>query len=205
MESKHGEGKFLDEKLSAKGERSSRDGYIDPLVEEFVEFTTSNDYIATVKQFYENNCAGFEEYESFIESGAGMKLEWMDTHRRYMELVDEQLNEYCRQNGYSAIDVFNRIQDTISNDNYSDFVPLFLKSIEEGFFFEQMSTYALQNDIERDAKRVNRQHNSESISGVWYLDPDRVDDGELRDWVEKAGKIKVEINFQFRFQYLFYI
>ena len=194
MENKHGEGKCSEEKQGsrspAKGEKSSPDEeYLDPLVEEFVEFTTSNNYVATVKQFYSDNCNGFEDYENFVKSGAGMKLEWMETYRKYMELVDEQLNGYCRQNGYSAMDVFNRIQDTISNDKYSDFAPLFLKSIEETFFFEQMSAYALQNDKERDAERANRQCDNESINGVWYLDPDRVDSDELRDWVENAGEV----------------
>jgi hypothetical protein len=185
MESKS-EGKYSREEKGG-GSKDTPSDSLDPIVEDFVEFTSSNEYMAAIKEFYQENCHGFEDFEEFQASGAGNKLEWMDTYHRYMALVDEQLNEFCRSRRYDAADVFERIQATVTDNRYSEFTPLFLKSIEEGFFFEQMCACALQRDKERAAERAHDRSDGGSLSGVWILDTDRVDRDELNDWPAKAG------------------
>ena len=185
MESK-GEGKYSRGEKSG-GSKDTPSDSLDPIVEDFVEFTSSTEYTAAIKEFYQENCLGFEDYEEFKTSGAGNKLEWMDTYHRYMALIDEQLDEFCRSRGHVAADVFDRIQATLSDNRYSEFTPLFLKSIEEQFFFEQMCACALQRDKEKAAERAHDRSDGGSLSGVWILDPDTIDKNELNDWPAKAG------------------
>lgn len=145
---------------------------MNPMIEDLVEYMNSINYTQTIQVFFKNNCAGFEEYARFVKTGMGNKLEWTTIYHNYIELIEEQLEIFCKKNHINVNELFTSIQDYVSsNSNENEFIPIFLKATDENHFFEQMYLYSMENSLTQNAIEMseNEGKGEESMTGLFVL------------------------------------
>lgn len=174
------------ESKASEGKDDRSDSYI---VEELVKFTNTSNYVNKVQDFMLDNCRGFESYRDQIKSGEGNKLEWMDLFRDYQELVDVELGNFCEQMEVDPSDVFASIKRYLSDSADEEFIPLFLKTMNEQHFFEQMHSYASEANRDNAAEEVlqNEEKGESSMSGIYHLVPESLDKDDIDKWLNAMG------------------
>lgn len=159
------------------------------MIEALIKFTNTTNYVNKVQSFMESNCAGFESYNERLASGEGNKLEWMDLFREYQDMIDEELESFCRENDTNPSEMFDIIDNYVNQSRDEDFIPLFLKTMNEEHFFEQMCACA--SEVSKEEKALETLQNEEkgenSMSGIWYLVPESIDAEDLQNWLTVLG------------------
>lgn len=175
------------ESKQSEGKNDDNDG--DFFVEELVKFTNTSNYVEKVQRFMTQNCAGFETYHQRIASGEGNKFEWMDLYREFQEMVDEELENFCNLHNAVPSEVFRVIEDYVRKSDEEEFIPLFLKTMNEEHFFEQMCACATELTKEETALATlqNESKGEASMSGIWYLVPESIDTDDLNNWLKALG------------------
>ena len=148
---------------------------------------------------------------TMIRSGSGLRLEWMDTYKRFMDMVDIQLDEFCRiYTSLTTNQVFDKLQEAIDQIDDAAYVPLLIKSLDEQYFFSQMNSHAQRkvnssslpeksdsktdHQTEDGNKVGSRSSVSGSISslttsafeGMWFADIGAVS-SQFDNWLAKVG------------------
>jgi len=171
------------ESKASEGKDDRSDTFI---VEELVKFTNTSNYVNKVQDFMLDNCRGFESYRDQVKSGEGNKLEWMDLFRDYQELVDAELGNFCEQHEVEPSEVFTSIERYLSDSADEEFIPLFLKTMNEEHFFEQMHSYASEARRDNTVEEVlqNEEKGESSMSGIYHLEPESLDKDEIDSWLD---------------------
>lgn len=138
------------------------------IIENLIEFINSTNYITTIQEFFHLNCSGFEEYYNYIKTGQGNKLEWSRLHNEYLLLIETQLELFCNLNNLNSNEIFIIIQNYIQNNNEIEFIPMFLKTTDENYFFEQMYCYSIEKLLIKNVikKSENEEKGEESMTGI---------------------------------------
>jgi hypothetical protein len=183
MESKQGGNSFRDSGADKSDEKTS-------LVEELVNYLNSTDYNRRIQAFLKQNCREFHDFHARQKSGVGNKLEWTSIHNDYLELVEKELQSFCETNGTETEEVFLSIQQYIESGNgEAEFIPMFLKTTDENYFFEQMYSYANEAAMSDQVEEIsaNEEKGEESMTGIWQTDPEKFDESELTHWLVALG------------------
>lgn len=122
----------------------------------------------------------------------------MDTYKRFMDMVDLQLEGFCRiYTNLTTNQVFEKLQEAIDQIDDAAYVPLLIKSLDEQYFFSQMNTHAQRRaklSAMGDSKSDDRASPMESsasskvspFEGMWYADIDAVS-SQFDNWLAKIG------------------
>ena len=161
-EAKGGEGKADDDEAVA----------LDPVVERFTEFCTSEALAEEVQAFVEDNCGPFEG----AELGDEQRLEWTEVHRRYTDLLERRLEAFCKEENVDERLVFKKLRDAASASVERDFVPAVVQNAEYDHFFVNMKQAAEQRRSRREAEAAGGR-----MSGVWEYDGGRFDETGFRE------------------------
>lgn len=109
--------------------------------------------------------------------------------RCLLDLIDAELGKFCEQIDAQPSEVFEVIESYLRNNNDEEFIPVFLKTMNEEHFFEQMHSYA--SEANREAAVVETLENEEkgetSMSGIYYFVPESVDKDDLNVWLDVMG------------------
>lgn len=169
----------MDSKTSCEGKGDT------DIFQELIIFTNTSDYRAKMEKFMLDNCADFHDYHDRMRSGEGNKLEWMDIFNEYQQLVEYELGRFCEFNDASVADIFEQIQNHLAMSRDADFLPLFMKTMEEQHLFDQLCFYASQSSRENEVLDMARSEakGDASMSGIYHLDPERVNMQELNEWM----------------------
>lgn len=159
------------------------------LVEEFVSYLNSSTYNQQIQDFFEENYHGFEDYHKRQQNGIGNKIEWTNIYQQYLELVGHKLQQFCNDRNVDPVLVYSAIEQYIKKFGEGEFIPLFLKTTDETYFYEQMYSYANESSLRRNVEEISRNEGKgeESMSGVWHSDPDAADESQLSHWLETLG------------------
>ena len=105
------------------------------------------------------------------------------------ELIDTELGHFCELHDAEPSVVFKLIERYVSEAEDEDFIPLFLKTINEEHFFEQMCACASEATREREIlDMVHSEEKGEtSMSGIWYFVPESMDQDDLATWLAALG------------------
>ena len=98
------------------------------------------DFDATRSGFVEKNCAGFEDAEDLLASGAGHPLEWTDVYTKYTDLYEAELTKYCRKFKIKEMQLCADLEAVIETCNVEgvDVLPTFLQTTDYDFFVGHM-------------------------------------------------------------------
>ena len=154
--------------MSETKDSTSENNEIPEIIELLISYINSSNYITTIQSFFSTYSSDFITYSSRIETGEGNKIEWMEIYQQYIELIEQQLETFCQENSITTIELFNIIQNYIlRNKNEIEFIPLFLKTTDENYFFEQMYSYAIEKTLIRNVneKSENEGKGEESMTG----------------------------------------
>ena len=104
-------------------------------------------------------------------------------------MIDEELGHFCEQHDLSPSDMFGLIERYVNNAEDEDFVPLFMKTMNEEHFFEQMHACASESSREDAALETvqNEEKGETSLSGIWFLNPESIDKDDLNKWLSVLG------------------
>jgi hypothetical protein len=159
------------------------------IVEELVSYLNSTDYNQRISTFFQRYCADFSDYQTRQVSGLGNKLEWMDIHNEYLELVESELQSFCEMKQLDCQEIFHQIQRFIAKNGEGEFIPMFLKTTDENYFFEQMYSLANESILMNHVEEIsaNEEKGEESLTGIWHTDPLKFNELELSDWLSALG------------------
>lgn len=146
------------------------------LVKELAEFGTSEQFSSAISTFMQAHCEAFKGGTADGEQ----KLEFYDIYKKYTELVDKLLDDFCSERQMQTTDVFNIVGEVIA-DVEKEFIPEFILNSEYGYFVEQMCTYANQSDTFAVAKS---QAEGDNICGMWETWADKSDYTKLPKMLE---------------------
>jgi hypothetical protein len=106
-----------------------------------------------------------------------------------IELIDAELGDFCELHDAVPTEIFNLIERYVEKAEDEDFIPLFLKTMNEEHFFEQMCACA--SECAREEAVSETIHNEEkgetSMSGLWYFVPESMDADDLNVWLGVMG------------------
>lgn len=155
------------------------------IIQELVFFTNTSDYKNKIERFMRSNCSEFHDYHSRMRSGEGNKMEWMDIFQSYQDLVEAELQDFCEQHELTINEVFDKIRDQLASTQDIEFLPLFMKTMDEQHLFDQLCFCAMESTRERDALAAEaaEEKGAISLSGIYTLDSDSVDIQELDAWM----------------------
>lgn len=105
------------------------------------------------------------------------------------EIVDGELEKFCEQHDAVPSDVFAAIERYLSASADEEFIPLFLKTINEDFFFEQMCSFAREHSREDEVIDTlqNEEKGESSMSGIYHHVPESIDVDDLNNWLSVLG------------------
>ena len=122
-----------------------------------------------------------------------------------MDMVDVQLDDFCRiYTSFTTNQVFDRLQEAIGQIDDAAYVPLLIKSLDEQYFFSQMSSHAQRKVNSRslpdmaDSKTEDGNKAGSSVSasisslttsafeGMWFADIGAVS-SQFDNWLAKVG------------------
>jgi hypothetical protein len=157
------------------------------IIQELVIFTNTAEYKSKMDKFMRLNCADFHDYHSRMRSGEGNKMEWMDVFQNYQELVEDELQKFCDQNDSNITEIFEKIRDHLASSQDTDFLPLFMKTMDEQHLFDQLCFCASEASREREAMAAEAIASEEkgaiALSGIYALASERVDPQEVDSWM----------------------
>jgi hypothetical protein len=159
------------------------------IVEELVSYLNSTDYNERISTFFHQHCADFHDYQTRQVSGLGNKLEWMNIHNEYLELVENELQSFCEMKQLDSQEIFLQIQRFIEKNGEGEFIPMFLKTTDENYFFEQMYSLANESILMNHVEEIsaNEGKGDESFTSIWHTDPMKFNEVELSDWLVALG------------------
>jgi len=157
-----------------------------PLVVAFCSYCTERAFETAVTDFFEARCGPFRG----ADLGEEQKLEYTDVHRDYVDLIENQLEAFCKERDVVARDVFRALGDVASDPSIDrDFVPSVVRNAEYEFFFSNMKAYAELSASKRAAEDAaeDARGKSYNLSGVWKFDNARYDKRAADRQLAKAG------------------
>lgn len=178
------------------------------IIENLINFLNSINYITTINNFISLNCLEFQNYYINSKNGIGNKLEWIEIYHKYIELIEEQLELFSLQYNLTNDRIINEIENYILKYNDNEFLPLYLKIIDENYFFEQMYSYSIEKLLINNVNEIseNEEKGEETMTGkiiyiyifiililfffllgLWYIDPERTNEEELSNWLTVLG------------------
>jgi hypothetical protein len=101
-----------------------------PVLSAFLEFSYSTDLQGKTEAFIADYAerAGFKDKTALEESGEGHPHEWMSLHGEFLETVDKELSEFCKEHSMDPRDLFELLEEfTEKSKDVADAVPGFVK------------------------------------------------------------------------------
>lgn len=82
--------------------------------------------------------------------------------------------------------MFKLIENFVNKAEEEEFIPLFLKTMNEEHFFDQMAALASESAREEAVVETiqNEEKGETSMSGIWYLVPESIDLDDLNTWLD---------------------
>ncbi|GMI28482.1 hypothetical protein TeGR_g538, partial [Tetraparma gracilis] len=132
-----------------------------------------------VDDWVQENCDEFEGVKADDEQ----QLSWSDLHGKFVEMVENRLESFCKEKDVPSEEVFESLQEINDNKNIAeDFVPAVIKMCEYQYF--------LQNMIEAaDARSHRHRANSmsgEGLSGCYVFCPDMTGKDVISEYYKKT-------------------
>lgn len=145
---------------------------LDPLIVAFTSFCTERAFSDEVQTFFEDHCEPFENASLSDEQ----QLDWTEIHDRYVRLVEQRLESFCKEHDVDERVVFQKMRDSASSVD-REFVPAVIQNAEYSYFFDNMKLTAEARQSRRDAARAGDEATSTTnTSGVWTYDATRFDE-----------------------------
>ena len=66
---------------------------------DFMAYGLSDDFESIRQAFIADNCAGFEDADELLRSGAGYPLEWSRVYDDYIDIYEKALAKFCEKQG----------------------------------------------------------------------------------------------------------
>lgn len=107
----------------------------------------------------------------------------------FEDLIDSELGNFCELHDVEPTEIFKLIEKYVNEAEDEEFIPLFLKTMNEEHFFEQMCACACESLREEAAIETsqNEEKGETSMSGIWYLVPESIDKDDLNVWLTVLG------------------
>ena len=147
---------------------------ISPLVRELCAFLVrASGLQSSLEAFMMEQCVEFRDGSLSGEQ----KLHWTDLHKRYVELAEEQLDDFLRERGATADELAQTLQSSLGKSMWS--LPL-LQSLDYKAFAAQMIALASGPQLRAEAAASSGQ-----LGGVWK--PQKSDPRSLERFLKAQG------------------
>ena len=104
---------------------------LDDIVAEIANWGTDAGLSDAMDDFISDHCEPFAGADIAEEQ----PLEWTTLHEKFVALIDQHLEGFCKQFETTAEVVFQKLQDINSNKKFvQDFIPQVIKMCEYDFF-----------------------------------------------------------------------
>ena len=149
---------FLLSQVRCQMKDSDTESEMSTLAREFCAFMVrASGLHSKLEAFMEEKCSEFRG-GSLLEE---QKLEWTLLHKEYLELAEQEMEEFLREKNARAEDVAETLREALGNSLWS--LPL-LQSLEYQSFAAQMITRASAVQLQSEARTGGR------FGGIWKLE-----------------------------------
>ena len=190
MESKGGDSDSEQDykKSESKGGGTSSSSSSEPLVSRniqlFTDFCTSTVFGTELVAFEKKHCRSFKGADLEGEQ----QLEWTELHSRYVAIIEEKMDGFCKDNGLKAELLFEEVSRIVDTQGMAEFLPQVMLNCEYGYFAKQMKYQAEMDDFRDLSRRASSATPSSAlnISGVYENCNDNPFDPKVWDLFLKA-------------------
>jgi hypothetical protein len=185
-EGKEAEGKTDDRSDEEDDDRRGEDSSsTTQLIDALIEWGVSPSFESALSTWMNDRCMDFIEERPEIQDE--QPLSWGTAFAEYSEWLDEQLGDFCDENGSTPEEVGRQMQSVMQTLSGS-FFPAFMEITEYDIFVTQMHNLAEAKVIEEEAAKAAdgdglvegkagefMSGDVMNISGVWEADPNAYD------------------------------
>ena len=153
-------------KPNRRGSALSAD--VSPTISLFTDFCTSEVFGDELSAFEKKHCASFKGADLDGEQN----LEWTDLHQRYVAIIEDKMDSFCKDNGLKPELVFEEVSRIVDDSGLAEFLPQVMLNCEYSYFAKQMKYQAEAEDNRVSAaaashRRASTMNCSINISGVY--------------------------------------
>ena len=142
---------------------------------DFMAYGLSDDFESIRQAFIADNCAGFEDADELLRSGAGYPLEWSRVYDDYVDIYEKALAEFCEKRGMDERALLEDLEAVVGRQG-ADVLPTFLQSTEMDFFVANMHDAAVLERERRRAAERGAGDDPDDLTGAYtWIPPDKKD------------------------------
>lgn len=158
-----------------EGENDGEMRVLPPIVQAFAHHVMSKKFRAAVDKFLDANCREF----AGVDLAEEQQLEWTEVFNRFVQVIEVQLEDFCKKHGVRSEDVFYEVQDVMrTRDLEDEFLPTVLRVAEYPYFLQQVTLKADYQRFMRTAEDMaggeggggGKSDADDTLSGVWQVD-----------------------------------
>jgi len=142
---------------------------------DFMAYGLSDDFESIRQAFIADNCAGFEDADELLRSGAGYPLEWSRVYDDYIDIYEKALAKFCEKQGMDERALLEDLEAVVGRQG-ADVLPTFLQSTEMDFFVANMHDAAVLERERRRAAERGAGDDPDDLTGAYtWIPPDKKD------------------------------